>query len=634
MASRSNNKQRGGGRKQGTGRDRATNSPDVPDLDAQIQQAEVRKADIRTKLASAKKVLRDAEDYRTRVLLSSGQFLKKVKLPLPLMSGTGSEGREPRSAVRRGPKLSVDMADLDGEEIDAEDVDMEISEDEQKDTEDKAELGVTTVSQTAENQGTVEVPPRRIWPIPPGQIVRPRKPSWWDNTPRETPQEVAGWISSGKLCTGCHDGGSLNNHVPSVRCANCSDVYCVDQEFRNTRCVSVPARAKNWLCLPCIRKINQNPLYYSREMQSIRNSRMNRSYKMRAPELPGFPDAVLNPLIIIQISCLANDHSPQPVASRLWEHVKDVYGTPAVQPVTFVDIRVTRSFRENDPERQAAKTEATTFLQRHPTASVVIVLDAHSYSDDGTVVAYKQESAPLSILLTLALGLRLCTAISTASGPFKILVPVVCGWIWKAESSIDLAKDVMRQWQYRQTNAWTDIPPICNHVIGYSSTALIPWTVSCTLTNVLEDVLLSETSVERAMLLRVGMNHGLMRGTGVVLGGVSDAGEPEYHLWMRSYPDTNLFGLRFPNHCKQCRARTRCIRKRSAKSDPRGERRIVCQECHWGTQWFAPHPDTLVIMDRNLFRWRLPLSEPDWQWFAPKLPGDNTEYPSTTLPNR
>lgn len=55
---------------------------------------------------------------------------------------------------------------------------------------------------------------------------------------------------------------------------------------------------------------------------------------MRAPELPGFPDAVLNPLLIIQISCLADNHNPQPVAERLWEHVKDVYGTPAVQPVS------------------------------------------------------------------------------------------------------------------------------------------------------------------------------------------------------------------------------------------------------------------------------------------------------------
>ncbi|KAG9041184.1 hypothetical protein FS837_012640, partial [Tulasnella sp. UAMH 9824] len=261
-------------------------------------------------------------------------------------------------------------------------------------------------------------------------------------------------------------------------------------------------------------------------------SSAKRSYKMRAPDLPGYRNITLSPLLILQISCNTQDFNPSfSVAKELWRKLEHVYGSHGRDLALYVEIQVNSLLTHADPAREQAKQAATEFLRVHPKASVIIVLDAHSYTKDGTVVVYDPESAPLPIALAQTIGGTLWAAINAASGPLKVLVPMVCGWLWASRKSVDQAKDVMRRWLYQQPPSieWADMPPLCNHVIGFSSTALIPWTVSSAVSSALEEIVLTKTPVLQAVELRICLNHELTRGTGVILGAAAESGEPEYH---------------------------------------------------------------------------------------------------------
>lgn len=205
---------------------------------------------------------------------------------------------------------------------------------------------------------------------------------------------------------------------------------------------------------------------------------------------------------------------------------------------------------------------------------------------------------------------------------------MVGGSIWKLDNSLDEAKDVMRPWQYQQEDRTsTDIPALCNHVVAFSSTSLIPWTVGSALVTVLQDILLWQTPVDEAVELGLCQHHSLMKGNSVVFGSVASPGHPVYHLYARAHSETNLFGLQFPMHCKECQARTSCHSGHS-KTHPRGKCRIICTEqtCRWGTQWFIPPKQAIVKRDRFLMRWRLPLAAQEWNWIAPRQVIDNTPY--------
>lgn len=161
---------------------------------------------------------------------------------------------------------------------------------------------------------------------------------------------------------------------------------------------------------------------------------------MAAPQYPGFPNISLHPILILQISCNTRDQNPSfPVASILWQHLKHVYGTfgphfvsvarpkmnvlaKSTWKTCFVELPVTTLHVQSDPERQEAKLKATTFLKSHSNASVVMMVDAHTFNHDGTVTLDNEKSAPLSIVgHTGFLGSRRCTYILY---PSSLLMPL------------------------------------------------------------------------------------------------------------------------------------------------------------------------------------------------------------------
>lgn len=68
-----------------------------------------------------------------------------------------------------------------------------------------------------------------------------------------------------------------------------------------------------------------------------------------------------------------------------------------------MEIKVECPLRDPHKERDNAKAAAVKFLKQHPKASVIIFLDGHTYTDDGTVIYYGTESAPLSIVRFIGL---------------------------------------------------------------------------------------------------------------------------------------------------------------------------------------------------------------------------------------
>ncbi|KAG9030999.1 hypothetical protein FS837_003128 [Tulasnella sp. UAMH 9824] len=348
-----------------------------------------------------------------------------------------------------------------------------------------------------------------------------------------------------------------------------------------------------------------------------------RSYRMRSSDLPWHLDVTLSPLLILQISCNTQDNLSPTVADEVWQKLKHLYSSRHLDLVCYVEIQVNGLFVHADPVREQAKHAARDFLGVHRNASVIMVLDAHAYTGDGTVVFYDRESAPLAIVLAHTLGRTLWTAISEASGPLKVLVPMVCGWLWALAESVEQAKDVMRQWLYWQPlpKKWANMPALCDHVISFSSTTPPPWTLAFALASTLEDVILTQVPLVQAVELRICRNHELTRGIGVILGALVESGEPEYHLYKRSYGTTNLFGLQFPSVCDQCHSQTTCIRNQSPEFDPCYERRIVCNSCKWGTRWLAPPDNAIVAADPDLFRWKLPLAKQLWEWVDEKDQG-------------
>lgn len=63
---------------------------------------------------------------------------------------------------------------------------------------------------------------------------------------------------------------------------------------------------------------------------------------MALPHYPGFLDATLSPLLVLQISLSIHDPSPSlPVATMLWQHLEHVYGTFNPHLVSAAAIHVT-----------------------------------------------------------------------------------------------------------------------------------------------------------------------------------------------------------------------------------------------------------------------------------------------------
>lgn len=198
---------------------------------------------------------------------------------------------------------------------------------------------------------------------------------------------------------------------------------------------------------------------------------------------------------------------------------------------------------------------------------------------------------------------------------------MVCSWTWTRHDALDQAKDILRRWEYRQPSSieWIDMPALCNWVIGVSSASLVPWNVAYTVACALGDIILAQIPVKTAVELRIGMNHSVMKGTGLVVGSVSKAGEPEYCFYARGYIATNLFGLQFPSNCPICGYRTYCDSQSSASADClRVPQRITCSNCKRFTQWFTPPKCATVDLDPDLYSWKLPLVEQAWSWMEPK----------------
>lgn len=240
----------------------------------------------------------------------------------------------------------------------------------------------------------------------------------------------------------------------------------------------------------------------------------------------------------------------------------------------------------------------------------------------------------ISQFLTHALGLTLWEAISEASRPLRILVPLICGWIWNKEDTLDQAKDILRLWQYWETSSqeWIDMSALCNWVIGFSSVSLIPWNVASSLVSALEEIILCDTQVDTAVVTQIAAHHGVTKGTGIILGSVSETGQAEYHIYTRSYIATNLFGLQFPSNCPDCGSRTSCGKvSRPPTTCVVVPRRIFCKNCRWRTQWFQPPKEAVVEHDADLFSWRLPLAQQAWKWQAPLEAGAKTTYGLSTL---
>ncbi|KAG9018015.1 hypothetical protein FRB90_012623 [Tulasnella sp. 427] len=343
---------------------------------------------------------------------------------------------------------------------------------------------------------------------------------------------------------------------------------------------------------------------------------MNMRYKTREHMPPSLPIS-LRPVLLLQVSCdFQDEFKSQSISALLWQLISHSYGSVLNDMISLVKITVTGKLNSLTSEHQAAKAAALDFLESHPDASVILFVDGHTFTQDGTVVYFDNESAPLSVLLLLCLGTNLWNAINASTGPIKLLVAMVCGWIWHWPQSVDQAGDVLRTWTYQTKNKKWTLPPLCKDAVGFSSTVVIPGVIASALASALEMAILFATPIDKAVLWRVGMSHELMRSTGIVLGTASEDNAPCFHILVRQ-SDYNIFGLPPVDNCPCCRERVEVHQSKLRKSGPQIKKRLRCSSCGLRTQWFEAPEAAMVPNELYLYRWPLPAPKPEWRWKDP-----------------
>lgn len=158
-----------------------------------------------------------------------------------------------------------------------------------------------------------------------------------------------------------------------------------------------------------------------------------------------------------------------------------------------------------------------------------------------------------------------------------------------------------------------DVPPLCTHIIGFESRALIPWMVVTETQSLLQNIVSYGTDIWDAIVSCYGPQNFLMSATSILLGtraaiDQNTQANPEWRM-LATAPLMVMWGLPTP----QCP----CGDTPTVRQQPRGgktTRRFACPTCPKRSAYYFPPSQSSVPLFPNLRVWNWPLKVQDWHW--------------------
>lgn len=157
------------------------------------------------------------------------------------------------------------------------------------------------------------------------------------------------------------------------------------------------------------------------------------------------------------------------------------------------------------------------------------------------------------------------------------------------------------------------IPPLCTHVVGFSTKTLIPSMFTSATETFLQGVLCWNINVYSMVNQAFGANMAVMSTTGVIIG--SQAGgkhpKPYWKYLVDTQKDTDLYGLPVGT-CPTCGIAL-------SASGKDGKKCLRCGKCKFRTKWCLK-PDGSVSNGHfpTLFLWNWPLTPQSLGWLKPE----------------
>ncbi|KAG8921417.1 hypothetical protein FRC01_000259 [Tulasnella sp. 417] len=347
-----------------------------------------------------------------------------------------------------------------------------------------------------------------------------------------------------------------------------------------------------------------------------------KGYTARHPEHPGRPFIPRTPLLLLEIRCLKGETRPPfSVASQFMEMMKHIYGAHANLQLSHCTFDVESLYKPNTK----LQAEAETFLSAQEECNVLITVDAHTFGNDGNINYSENHGTSLTILLWATLGKSLWSTIGRTHGR-RILVPFVCGWIWEKPDQVRWLLALFQEWDLKQGESITSIPPLIDNLLGFSTTNLVTWGVATHTTGFLNYLLLGEDTFLDQVNRHLLTNPSLMETTGIVVGYMSKAG-PHLQLASPMDIDRNFFGLPPPQRCGKCGGSLKLhfAKKHSAGKQTLLDRvraRCLSDGCRVTTPWYVTPGETSLPDSPGVFFWNLPLVKMEWEW----LPNNMQEF--------
>lgn len=222
-----------------------------------------------------------------------------------------------------------------------------------------------------------------------------------------------------------------------------------------------------------------------------------------------------------------------------------------------------------------------------------------------------------------------------------MLVPFVCGWIWKFQDQIQWAAALLKDWEYvirmenREQSA-ISVPPLVNHLLGFSSTAVITWVLSPHLVSALSQLLLAEEPFLDHVIYQMIPIRPLMDVTSLVVGWAERSGMEDQTVHIeqvvRRDPKYNVFGLPLPHRCGPCQKPVAPKYEKGHKDNKHtlpDRVSVICGSCKALTPYYRLPKG--VVRKSNVpdaLFWNLPVTEPDWNW----LPSGTVEHKTLENP--
>lgn len=198
-----------------------------------------------------------------------------------------------------------------------------------------------------------------------------------------------------------------------------------------------------------------------------------------------------------------------------------------------------------------------------------------------------------------------------------LLLPLVCGWIWRYPSQVDLTLALLKKWSFKWKDTIHHLPPLVKHLLGFTSTNLVTWTVASNISGLLQALFIYDGWFLGEVKSHLLCNSTFVQRTGVVIG---YATETQVCLQLASLhdPQRNFFGRPPPERCGECGGPLR-LRYALPHHDNKNTLppRVFanCLLCKAGTPPYTYPFDTILPgICPDVFFWNLPLPPIQWQW--------------------